>query len=41
MTGTTDGDRVGESRGIEMTVGLDRPLGERVLLDAYTGRPVE
>ncbi|MFK4066813.1 hypothetical protein [Streptomyces sp. NPDC029674] len=35
-----DGDCTTELRAKDMNVQLDRPLGSRILLDAYTGRPV-
>ncbi|MEV0254646.1 hypothetical protein AB0H82_10320 [Streptomyces sp. NPDC050732] len=35
-----DGDCTTEMRAKGMNVRLDRPLGSRILLDAYTGRPV-
>ncbi|MER5409059.1 hypothetical protein [Streptomyces sp. NPDC002769] len=38
--GAEDGKCTGEMRGDEATVKLDRPVGNRILLDACTGRPV-
>ncbi|NBM17985.1 hypothetical protein [Streptomyces sp. GC420] len=38
--GAKDGDCTGEMRGERVTVKLDRVVGNRVLLDAFTGRPV-
>ncbi|MFH8371396.1 hypothetical protein [Streptomyces sp. NPDC018031] len=35
-----DGNCTGEMRGETVTVKLDRHLGDRMILDAYTGRPV-
>ncbi|MGW1884166.1 hypothetical protein [Streptomyces sp. NPDC001970] len=40
VVGTNDGPCTAELRGKEMTVKLDRPVGVRVLLDAFTGQPV-
>ncbi|MEW2812152.1 hypothetical protein AB0929_34490 [Streptomyces massasporeus] len=39
-TGSEDGPCTSELRGEKMPVKLGRPLGERVVLDAFTGRPV-
>ncbi|MGC4977958.1 hypothetical protein ACLQ2D_34390 [Streptomyces sp. DT199] len=39
-TGSEDGPCTGELRGEKVPVELDRPLGERIVLDAFTGRPV-
>ncbi|RYJ25250.1 hypothetical protein CU044_4135 [Streptomyces sp. L-9-10] len=38
--GTKDGPCTADLRHEELTVRLDRPVGDRILLDAYTGRPV-
>ncbi|WP_223863175.1 hypothetical protein [Streptomyces sp. 5-10] len=38
--GSKDGDCTSEMHGQELTVKLHRPVGSRVLLDAFTGRPV-
>ncbi|MFF3612157.1 hypothetical protein [Streptomyces sp. NPDC002580] len=35
-----DGDCTSEARGQQVTVKLRRAVGDRALLDAYTGRPV-
>ncbi|MET7847794.1 hypothetical protein ABZT48_06005 [Streptomyces avermitilis] len=40
IVGTKDGLCTSELRGEKVTVRLDRPVGDRVLLDAFTGRPV-
>ncbi|MFG2126804.1 hypothetical protein ACGFNV_03225 [Streptomyces sp. NPDC048751] len=40
IVGTDDGLCTAEAIGEEVTVTLKRPLGDRVLLDACTGRPV-
>jgi hypothetical protein len=40
VTGVEDGPCTRELRGTRVTVKLDRPVGDRVLLDAFTGRPV-
>ncbi|MFJ7181161.1 hypothetical protein ACIQXA_33320 [Streptomyces massasporeus] len=39
-TGSEDGPCGTEPRGGKVPVKLDRHLGERIVLDAYTGRPV-
>jgi hypothetical protein len=39
-TGSEDGPCTSELRGEKVPVKLDRPLGERIVLDAFTGRPV-
>ncbi|MEU3092990.1 hypothetical protein ABZ703_43035 [Streptomyces massasporeus] len=39
-TGSEDGPCGTELRGGKVPVKLDRHLGERIVLDAYTGRPV-
>ncbi|MER5573466.1 hypothetical protein [Streptomyces massasporeus] len=39
-TNTEDGPCTSELRGEKVPVKLDRPLGERIVLDAFTGRPV-
>ncbi|WP_432011191.1 hypothetical protein [Streptomyces cucumeris] len=38
--GAKDGACTTEMRGKKMPVRLDRPIGNRILLDAFTGRPV-
>jgi hypothetical protein len=40
VVGTKDGPCTSDMKGEEMTVKLHRPVGDRVLLDAFTGRPV-
>ncbi|QFZ75570.1 hypothetical protein GFH48_21965 [Streptomyces fagopyri] len=40
VTGTREGSCTGETRRQEVTVRLAGRLGDRVLLDAFTGRPV-
>ncbi|WP_405593495.1 hypothetical protein [Streptomyces sp. NBC_01092] len=40
MVGTKDGFCTAQLMAKKVTVELDRPLGDRVLLDAFTGRPV-
>lgn len=40
VVGSKKGPCTSELRGGPVTVTLDRPLGDRVLLDAHTGRPV-
>ncbi|MGY1577842.1 hypothetical protein [Streptomyces sp. MN13] len=40
VAGAGDGPCTAELLAAEVTVRLDRPLGDRVLLDAFTGRPV-
>jgi hypothetical protein len=40
VVGTKDGPCTSDLRLGEVTVELDRPLGDRLLLDAFTGRPV-
>jgi hypothetical protein len=40
VVGMKDGPCTSELRGRKVTVRLDRPVGERVLLDAFSGRPV-
>ncbi|MEV3968681.1 hypothetical protein AB0K68_11155 [Streptomyces sp. NPDC050698] len=40
VTGADDGPCTGELRLEKVTVKLERPIGDRVLLDAFTGRPV-
>ncbi|MGW6058072.1 hypothetical protein [Streptomyces sp. NPDC055189] len=40
VTGTKDGPCSGVLHGEEVTVQLDQPVGDRVLLDAFTARPV-
>ncbi|CAM5248233.1 hypothetical protein [Streptomyces coeruleorubidus] len=40
VTGTDDGPCTSDLRGEKVTVKLDRPVGDRVVLDAFTGRPV-
>ncbi|MFJ8464446.1 hypothetical protein [Streptomyces swartbergensis] len=40
VTGTSDGPCTSDLRGEKVTVKLDRPVGDRVVLDAFTGRPV-
>jgi hypothetical protein len=40
VVGTKDGPCTADLRGEKVTVTLDRPVGDRVLLDAFTGRPV-
>lgn len=40
VLGTHDGSCTSELRGEEMTVKLNRPVGARVLLDAFTARPI-
>ncbi|MGC5004775.1 hypothetical protein [Streptomyces sp. DT203] len=40
VVGTKDGPCTAVLLSKEMTVQLDRPVGDRVLLDAFTGRPV-
>ncbi|WP_461084421.1 hypothetical protein [Streptomyces deserti] len=39
-TGAKDGDCTAEMHGEKVTVKLDRPVGNRVVLDAFTGLPV-
>ncbi|WP_128434959.1 hypothetical protein [Streptomyces cyaneus] len=40
MVGTSDGVCTLQLLAKKVTVKLDRPLGDRILLDAFTGRPV-
>ncbi|MET9833314.1 hypothetical protein ABZ078_29315 [Streptomyces sp. NPDC006385] len=40
IVGSKDGPCTSDLRAEEVTVELDRPLGDRILLDAFTGRPV-
>ncbi|MFF0399559.1 hypothetical protein ACFYSJ_27915 [Streptomyces sp. NPDC005248] len=40
VVGTKDGPCTSQLLAKEVTVKLDRPVGDRVLLDAFTGRPV-
>ncbi|MFF6947918.1 hypothetical protein ACFZAD_04535 [Streptomyces iakyrus] len=40
VTGLHDGPCTSELRGKKMTVKLDGPVGDRIVLDAFTGRPV-
>ncbi|MER6348867.1 hypothetical protein ACWC10_26240 [Streptomyces sp. NPDC001595] len=40
VVGATDGACTSDLRVEDVTVRLDRPVGDRVLLDAFTGRPV-
>ncbi|MDT0389375.1 hypothetical protein [Streptomyces dubilierae] len=40
VRGVHDGPCTSELRGRKVTVKLDRPAGDRVVLDAFTGRPV-
>lgn len=40
VTGVKDGPCTGALRGERVTVKLDRPVGGRIVLDAFTGRPV-
>ncbi|MDI3407697.1 hypothetical protein [Streptomyces cavernicola] len=40
VRGENNGACTSELRGQEVTVKLDQPIGERILLDAFTGRPV-
>ncbi|GGX05802.1 hypothetical protein [Streptomyces lomondensis] len=40
VTGVKEGPCTTELRGKRVTVKLDRPVGDRVVLDAFTGRPV-
>ncbi|CAM5638229.1 hypothetical protein STAFG_2613 [Streptomyces afghaniensis 772] len=40
VTGTDDGPCTSDLRGEKVTVKLDRPVGGRIVLDAFTGRPV-
>lgn len=40
MVGTKDGVCTAQLLSKKVTVELDRPLGDRILLDAFTGRPV-
>ncbi|WP_367319424.1 hypothetical protein [Streptomyces sp. HUAS ZL42] len=40
VVGTGDGDCTMQLLGKEMTVKLSRPMGDRLLLDAFTGQPV-
>ncbi|MGW0369209.1 hypothetical protein ACWDZW_09875 [Streptomyces coeruleorubidus] len=40
VTGTSDGPCTSDLRGEKVTVKLDRPVGGRIVLDAFTGRPV-
>ncbi|MET9869690.1 MULTISPECIES: hypothetical protein [unclassified Streptomyces] len=40
VTGVEDGPCTSELRGKEVTVKLAGPVGDRVVLDAFTGRPV-
>ncbi|MFE6406788.1 hypothetical protein ACFVOR_07610 [Streptomyces sp. NPDC057837] len=40
VRGVHDGPCTSELRGKRVTVELDRPVGDRVVLDAFTGRPV-
>ncbi|MFJ9031638.1 hypothetical protein ACIRQP_24595 [Streptomyces sp. NPDC102274] len=40
VVGTKDGPCTADMRHEELTVKLDRPIGDRILLDAFTGRPV-
>jgi hypothetical protein len=40
VVGTDDGPCTAEMLAEEVTVRLDRPVGDRVLLDAFTGRPL-
>jgi hypothetical protein len=40
VAGTDDGPCTSDLRGEKVTVKLDRPVGGRIVLDAFTGRPV-
>jgi hypothetical protein len=40
VVGRKDGPCTADLRAKKVTVELDRPLGDRILLDAFTGRPV-
>ncbi|MFE7897699.1 hypothetical protein ACFU3E_09245 [Streptomyces sp. NPDC057424] len=40
VEGVEDGPCTADLRGEKVTVTLDRPIGDRILLDAFTGRPV-
>jgi hypothetical protein len=40
VTGVNDGPCTDDLRGEKVTVTLDRPVGDRIVLDAFTGRPV-
>ncbi|MFD5632398.1 hypothetical protein [Streptomyces sp. NPDC127072] len=40
VAGTKDGPCTSDLRAKQVTVKLDRPVGDRILLDAFTGRPV-
>jgi hypothetical protein len=40
IRGTSDGPCTSQSLAKKVTVKLRRPVGERILLDAFTGRPV-
>ncbi|GAA2761043.1 hypothetical protein GCM10010103_00840 [Streptomyces paradoxus] len=40
VAGIEDGPCTSDLRGEKVTVELDRPVGDRVVLDAFTGRPV-
>ncbi|MCX4972443.1 hypothetical protein [Streptomyces sp. NBC_00620] len=40
VVGTKDGPCTSDLRAKKVTVELDRPLADRILLDAFTGRPV-
>ncbi|MFJ7945933.1 hypothetical protein ACIQ6K_20105 [Streptomyces sp. NPDC096354] len=40
VVGTKDGPCTSQLLAKEVTVKLDRPVGDRILLDAFTGRPV-
>ncbi|MFJ8595363.1 hypothetical protein [Streptomyces sp. NPDC093598] len=40
VEGADDGLCTSELRGEKVTVKLDRPVGDRIVLDAFTGRPV-
>lgn len=40
VVGTKDGPCTSDLRAKNVTVELDRPLADRILLDAFTGRPV-
>jgi hypothetical protein len=40
VRGVSDGPCTSELRIEKVTVKLDRPVGDRMLLDAFTGRPV-
>ncbi|MFJ5995369.1 hypothetical protein [Streptomyces sp. NPDC092370] len=40
VAGAEDRPRTADLRGAKVTVTLDRPVGDRIVLDAFTGRPV-